>query len=347
MMMKKVLKTLKTLLICIFAAVLLTAAYFYFSPLLIRHNDVKAEGSASWMSLLPDDMLLSEISIPGTHDSATENVMLAYFAKCQASDIRTQLDDGFRYLDIRLGVKRIGSEDKLIFYHGFCPCREGWTPWSAKLELSTVLAQCYSFLSDYPSETIIFTVKMEQGSDLTSFELLLDSYISKGQDKWLLTDKMPALGECRGKIVLFRRYEDVCGLGKRAGIHMDWTDQGASFSSDASSVIEKQECFTLQIQDRYKLDPVRKWEVFTKGIEYSLGSDRIVSLSFLSTNGTARFGHPYSHAKDLNKLFLELDLSALKTRQAPDIASFDRSFWIITDFSDAELASHIYSINFQ
>ena len=345
--MKKELKTIKTALICILAAVILTAAYLYISPLLIKHQDISVEDSADWMSKLPDDTLLSDISVPGTHDSATQNVMLAYFAKCQASDIRTQLDDGFRYLDIRLGAKRAGSEDKLIFYHGFCPCREGWAPWSKNLELSAVLAQCYSFLSDYPSETIIFTVKMEQGSDLTTFELLLDSYISKGQDKWFLTDKIPALGECRGKIVLFRRYDDVCGLGKRSGIHMSWTDQDAAFISDAACVIEKQDNFTLLVQDRYKLDAEQKWSMFTRGLESSLSSDRILNLNFLSTNGSAKFGNPYSHAKDLNKRFLELDLSGLKIKQAPDIAPIERSFWIITDFSNSQLASHIYSLNFE
>ena len=332
-MMKKVLKVIKTVLLCILAVIVIAAGYLFISPLLIRHNDSATEGSRTWMSKLSDDALINEISIPGTHDSASMNVVLPYFAKCQASNIRTQLDDGFRYLDIRLGAKRVQNEDRLLLYHGFCNCKESWTPWSKNLDLSSVLAQCYSFLSDYPSETIIFVVKMEQGSDLKSFQMLLDSYISKGQEKWLLTDTLPALGECRGKIVLIRRYQDVCGLGKRAGIHMEWVDQGENDDVTPSTEVVKQDNFTLLVQDRFKYGVEDKWNAFIAGLTAGSADETAVRISFLSTNGTPKFGHPHSYAKTLNAKFLETDLSQYPRQ------------WMIIDFTDAKLAEHIYLLN--
>ena len=334
--MKKVLQILIIVGIVILVTVIIAAAYLFISPITVKHDGTAVKGSENWMSALPDDIKLSDIAIPGTHDSASNNVVLPYFAKCQDSDIRTQLDEGFRYLDIRLGVKRVQSEDKLLLYHGFCSCKESWVPWSKDLELSSVLAQCYSFLSDYPSETVIFVVKMEQGSDIKSFELLLDSYISKGQDKWLLTDTIPTLGQCRGKIVLFRRYDDVCSLGTRSGIEFKWEDQGDHRAAELGAAIaEEQIGFTLKVQDWFKYDAQDKWAIFEEGLAGAGSLDDTISLNFLSTNGSAKFGNPHTHAKTLNSLFLKKDLSEAKNA------------WIIVDYSSALLASHIYKLNLE
>ena len=169
--------------------------------------------------------------------------------------------------------------------------------------------------------------------DLRSFQLLLDSYISKGQDKWLLTDTLPTLGECRGKIVLMRRFDDVCGLGERAGIYMNWPEQGAN--SDVSLNAETIECgsFSLIVQDRYKYDTEDKWTAFKAGLAAADPGRDFIRLSFLSTNGTPKFGHPYKYAKTLNKYLLDEDLSVYAKQ------------WIIVDFSNAALAEHIYSQN--
>ena len=63
-----------------------------------------ADRSADWMADLDDGLRLNEIVLPGTHDSATQYVQLAFFSKCQALSIGEQLEAGYRYLDIRLGL---------------------------------------------------------------------------------------------------------------------------------------------------------------------------------------------------------------------------------------------------
>lgn len=54
------------------------------------------------MENISKDTKLSELSIPGTHDSATQYLSLSPIFQCQDTDIQTQLENVYRYLDIRL-----------------------------------------------------------------------------------------------------------------------------------------------------------------------------------------------------------------------------------------------------
>ena len=101
----------------------------------------------------------------------------------------------------------------------------------------------------------------------------------------------------------------------------------------------------LSVQDRYKYDDKDKWEAFSTGLGQiwtlydGSNNNDFVNLDFLSTNGSAAYGHPYSHAKTLNAMFLNADLS--------ELIPPGHNHWIITDFSTAELARHIYEVNFR
>ncbi|MEX1551649.1 MULTISPECIES: hypothetical protein [Enterococcus] len=71
-------------------------------------SDFYWEGRAKnryWMNELKDNTRLSELSIPGTHDSATHaikhTVGLGY-VKTQSIDITRQLNNGIRFLDARV-----------------------------------------------------------------------------------------------------------------------------------------------------------------------------------------------------------------------------------------------------
>ena len=336
--MKKFIKILLTLLIIIIVAAF---AVLYIVPMFETAKESKIVQPA-WMKDIPDDTLICDITIPGTHDSASAYAMLPFFSRCQYFSIGRQLNDRFRYLDIRLGIK----DGELIFYHGFCPCQTGPWPWSGVLKLDAGLKEIYSFLKDNPTETVIFTVKMEQGSDVAEFQKLLHKSIDKYPDYWYLSDMLPTLGECRGKIVLMRRYDDALNLGKDSGIAINWADQGErANSSPKDSELEGQKTFMLSVQDRYKYDDKDKWEAFSTGLGQiwtlydGSNNNDFVNLDFLSTNGSAAYGHPYSHAKTLNAMFLNADLS--------ELIPPGHNHWIITDFSTAELARHIYEVNFR
>ncbi|MBP5295647.1 MAG: phosphatidylinositol-specific phospholipase C domain-containing protein [Lachnospiraceae bacterium] len=288
-----------------------------------------------WMRGLPDEKKLSEIRIPGAHDAATENVELAFVTRCQEHSIKKLLTDGFRYLDIRLAIEKKangeGTDQKLRFVHGPMKCKTGFWPWAANLYLDDVLKDCYEFLENHPDETILFVVKQESGSEsVEEFQSVLNHYVSENKDRWLLqSGEIPTLGEARGKLVLFRRYEDKAGLGADPGIPLFWEDQGNKDHTELNYAYEQSGVFTLAVQDRYKYGNEDKWAAFTA----KPSQETDVCISFLSTAGSFVIGHPYGSAKALNKRFAELDPKDLPEG------------WIILDFGNVLLAKQIIDMN--
>ena len=70
----------------------------------------------SWMREIEDDTLLSNLTIPGTHDScATSNIP---FVRTQYLSITKQMEAGLRFLDLRC---RVHSDGQLYMYHGGIP----------------------------------------------------------------------------------------------------------------------------------------------------------------------------------------------------------------------------------
>ncbi len=313
----------------ILAALLLVLLVMFIIPLTETGDQTPVEGSADWMARLDDSTPLDAVVIPGTHDSGTEYVQLAFFSKCQAKDIAGQLEAGYRYLDIRLAVD--GEGMKLM--HGFTNCRSGAMPWNGKLTLDEVLEDCYVFLAEHPTETVIFAVKQEHGDEsVADFQQILNTYVQKEPEFWLLTDSIPTVGEARGKIVLLRRYEDEAGLGSDAGIPLLWENQNGHEDVSLNTVREDNGSYTLWVQDRYEYGTEDKWAAFCAGLETAETGDSNVAIHFLSTKGTATFGHPYHFASTLNGKLMERE---------------ELSGWIVVDFASAPLAEHIYEFNFR
>lgn len=70
---------------------------------------------SNWMALLPDELPLSMITAPGTHDSGTYAYPgcdgMTDWVKCQNKSIEEQLSLGARFLDLPLGPKAFYSPD--------------------------------------------------------------------------------------------------------------------------------------------------------------------------------------------------------------------------------------------
>ena len=74
-----------------------------------------------WMKYVDDNKFLDELSIPGTHDSGTCSVdndtePQSSQVKCQQDYIPTQLLEGIRYFDIRLGKGDNPGIDHGMYY---------------------------------------------------------------------------------------------------------------------------------------------------------------------------------------------------------------------------------------
>lgn len=188
---------------------------------------------SSWMSGLQDNISISKISIPGTHDSGArvDAPVVTGTAKTQDLSIAEQLNAGVRFLDIR--CRHI--DNSFTIHHG---------PIYQNLNFDDVLNACYAFLESHPSETIIMSVKEEHDPSNTtrSFEKTFDSYVQKNPSKWNLGTNIPTLGEVRGKIRLLRRFSAETAKGINATA---WADNTTFEINNPGA--------SLKVQDYYKV----------------------------------------------------------------------------------------------
>jgi 1-phosphatidylinositol phosphodiesterase len=68
------------------------------------HEASNGAWNPRWMSRLPDTTRLSELTLPGTHDTGAYRTPANVAAVTQTMTLRTQLDSGIRAWDIRLAV---------------------------------------------------------------------------------------------------------------------------------------------------------------------------------------------------------------------------------------------------
>lgn len=150
-----------------------------------------------WMSVLPDDSQLHELTIPGTHDSGTKPI--SGIRQCQSLSIAEQLNLGIRFLDMRINKSRnweIMHEDTStgLFFVKDC------------------LRPIKNFLDANSGETVLLCVKDERGSTdafhdgvMSMLQSKLGSLLFAGQKPGRL-GKATDADTLRGKVVLLRRY---------------------------------------------------------------------------------------------------------------------------------------------
>jgi 1-phosphatidylinositol phosphodiesterase len=107
----------------------------------------------------------------------------------------------------------------------------------------------------HPGECIIMSVKEEYqpAKNTRSFEATFDSYLEGNRDRWYLGNTVPALGDVRGKIVLFRRFSATTHV---LGIDASSWPDNATFAINNSA--------HLKVQDQYVVPAVsaipKKWD---------------------------------------------------------------------------------------
>lgn len=171
------------------------------------HKDTIDTYNPNWMRDICDDVLLSQISIPGTHETmATKGWSgSGEIGKCQTLSLLAQLHAGIRYIDIRCNYepsKKDGkiSEPSFSIHHGVINENMAFG--------DNVLSPVVSFLEENPSETILMRIKQEYSSvsDTTfsnTFQKYVDQYKSYFWEKGPKdTLKIPRLKSTRGKIVV-------------------------------------------------------------------------------------------------------------------------------------------------
>ena len=298
--------------------------------------------ATDWMANVPDDMFLSSVTIPGTHDSATAYIFPSFFLQCQSLGFKDQLEFGYRYLDIRVALDETEDGTKLKFIHNFGTCKTEKSflnLFGDTLYLEDVLSDVYAFLDEHPTETVIFCVKAENGDDdVSKVESEFFKVLDQNASKWYTKNEIPTLGDVRGKIVLATRFKDVNKEGEnRTGLHFSWSEQNNKEAvADTQEVTMITDTNQLWVQDRYKYGVDMKWDAVVESFENCQASDETFSLNFLSTSGSGKAGHPKKYARILNKQLMEYQF---KPQTCYGV--------VIVDFGKEKEARHIFSANFK
>ncbi|XP_075247118.1 uncharacterized protein LOC142340428 [Convolutriloba macropyga] len=163
-----------------------------------RFKTASTSNDLTWMSQLDDDKYISQVTIPGTHDTAANfrnSHLCTIFCWCQNLSIPEQLDSGVRFLDIRLNH----YHNMLRITHEFI---------YLNMNFSHVLDEIGEFFKKGPKETIVMRYR-EEYKDIDcnrSFSDTLQTYLDKYSglfcDIKLNSDKVTELEIFKGEYQL-------------------------------------------------------------------------------------------------------------------------------------------------
>ncbi len=315
---------------------------------------------ANWMSFLPEDMVLSDVTIPGTHDSGTQqlNLLVNASAQCQQLSIQDQLNNGVRYFDIRIGAGQLESFAQLIIIHGIldvqCYSREG------PLTLSTVMRWIREFLEKNPTETVIIQPMVD------SFKGIIDDNVynyfkelkNQYQDLFYIGDHVPKMSECRGKIVMISRLnrensDYSAGEGKQWALDAHGWEAWTGDSSDPLELTATGSNYEIWTQDKHTIIDGGKWTLVENSVfnaatgaaarrakVKAAGKDAwVISYSSCVDAGKPK-KYPQWTARYINPRLVE------KLQTDPSVLAGQYLGVVCSDFSDQQLAYLVYKQNF-
>jgi 1-phosphatidylinositol phosphodiesterase len=201
-------------------------------------SSAAGQSNAGWMGSLRGDTSLSELSIPGTHNSGAMHEWFYGTTKCQTLTIPEQLRAGVRFLDIRCRHVK----DRFLIYHG---------PVYQRLTFDDVLSSCCRFLDQNPTECLIMRVQEEStpSANTRAFEDTFDAYAAGDPARWWLAGNVPTLFQAKGRIVLLRRFT---ARSVPKGIDAtDWLDNKSFTISNSAARLRVQDCYRFH-DNRWK-----------------------------------------------------------------------------------------------
>ncbi|KZZ92584.1 PLC-like phosphodiesterase, TIM beta/alpha-barrel domain protein [Moelleriella libera RCEF 2490] len=171
--------------------------------------DANLAHHSKWMRDIPDNVNITSLSIPGTHDTMTYHIK-KFPLQCQNWNLWTQLNAGVRYLDIRARLQ----DNTLHIFHASEPTGYSY---------QDVLTTAFAFLDANPSETIVMRLKEEGGpvgdKNFRSFQEAFNwarfesPVTSNGSHRhlYIYNDTslpIPSLGKLRSKIFILQNWVD-------------------------------------------------------------------------------------------------------------------------------------------
>ena len=333
-----------------------------------------------WMSHVDDDKYLDELSIPGTHDSGTCSVdndtePQSSQVKCQQDYIPTQLLEGIRYFDIRLGK----GDDPGIDHGDYYLLKKD----AYFMHLSNVIGYFKTFLNENPTEALIMLVS--RGNDEATDESVTTAFakvMANNPDLFYTSSRVPTLGEVRGKIVLLRRFRlDGDSVSDHTwGLDLtEWDDKIKAHSDSATMCLvqdargfeaagetgdKEPYCTKVYAQDKYKLTGTDKLSWVDNALKETTGrtrnkvdvvdddganvpvQERCWSINYTSCTGLSHGGNPFTSARVVNEHLYKSPYINPSDNKDTKSDYLKHIGIIASDFVDAALARSIYQRNY-
>lgn len=326
-MKRKIISILLSITIILSGIVIMPVSSYAYDEAQTLLSNVSA---SDWMSVIRGETKLTEITMPGTHDSCARKFhnedalgITSGISKCQNLNITEQLNAGVRFLDVRCEVDASSHSVKTV--HGSTDCWNG----STYYYLDFVFQDVYNFLAAHPSETVLISIKEDDGNNgVPHFTNAIYEYIHgyRSQDNyyfygtnynyhdhWYLGKTVPTLESVRGKCVLFNRFDQYIGSESGQGVWVDenesgqkikYNDMEGSFAEPyyANITSNNTGIGTAHIQDYYKWSTDQK-KIATQYM-LSLGHYRgEYYINYSSTVSDSSVPNPENLAKKVNSQY--------------------------------------------
>ena len=330
----------------------------------ISDNENRLTSHPDWMKFLPDSIKLCAITIPGTHDTGSDNwgsPMVSPFlpsfggAQTQSLSFYNQLLSGIRYFDLR--CHNIGNGTVWIM-HG---------DYYMDHTLADVLFACATFLGQYPTETILLDLQQYKGdpdAGLTdSIKNRLQAYEPLGliwpaaglnrpdgqptttaepvtylnklgapvQENLLL--HMPTLGEVRGRMVILHddaTTDDMQAMGylKTTPLFDVWDKYGLGGNGDHPNVNDKWPADEGRFGKIENFIPKSKFQM--TGINKAYSDPAYIAIY-----------SPYDNAEFMNRQLLNYLLVDSSSRHGQNLGI------VMMDYPGPALIDSLIALNFK
>ncbi len=296
------------------------AQAFILSPL--STNDSSSYGNIfsgtreelQWMKGIPDTALLSEINLPGTHDTGAMSVVQdmsgildnTSITKCQKHYFEEQLATGVRSFDIRCNAtsdSKTVNDVMIIHGNSLIQC---YNRIGGKLSLGELLEIGKLFLSRQPSETLVFLIKPDDGTH-EDLARTLKAYIEQNPNLFWQSNTVPTLRQARGKIVLLRRFETT-GINSSLTFGPNLTQWDNQDYGATKGLIKLPETSgaSVYIQDAYQQTGNAKKEYVSGAITHSASVPR---NAYIYNYTSCTLGFVIDTTRDVNSWLYEQSLT--------------------------------------
>ncbi|MEA2265715.1 MAG: 1-phosphatidylinositol phosphodiesterase [Solirubrobacteraceae bacterium] len=225
-----------------------------------------------WMAAVDGRRPLSELAIPGTHDSAARHGRLR--SRTQTMDVPAQLDAGIRFLDIRL--RDVAGAFRA--YHGRVDER-------AEFE-ADILDPVRGFLARHPGESVIMSIKQEDRVDPAGFARDFERLVARHPGTFHPGPWLPDLAAARARIVVLRRFAGP-GVGIPAPPEL-WPNRATFRIATPHGILDVED--EWEVPGPLPAQMNAKWAAVARHLDAAAAASGSWDLTFAS--GTGDFVHP-------------------------------------------------------